>query len=66
MLRYQVAGRNDKIKQFYNFTTPDGPALVVEFKNANKDTYYHGLIMLDKLKELEGKVAKAQIGIMVD
>jgi uncharacterized protein (TIGR02145 family) len=66
MLRYQVGGRNGKINKFYNFSTPDGPALVLEFKNANKDTYYHGLIMLDELKELETKLANGQIGIMVD
>jgi uncharacterized protein (TIGR02145 family) len=64
--RYKVMDKTVTLTKFYDFTTPQGPALVAEFKQVDGDEYFHGLILMDELNVLMDKQKKGQIGVFED
>lgn len=66
LIRTQVFSSTVSINSFYDFTTPDGPALMIETKMNDADKYFYGLIMMDDLNTLMKKVEEGKIGIIQD
>ena len=64
--RTQVFSKNESINRFYDLTTSEGPAILVEVKSKTEEKYFYGLILKKHLDALREKLNNEAIGVIID